>query len=134
VIRTPPANKEKEMPSAFSLAYGLDLDTEIKSFWSWFHDAREVLTETGEGSKQVRDLVKAQREDIERMALTEADPGSARFALSVAVALVGFHYASQQKLLNGLKDYGLLDLPSQARPSVFDTIAEPPFEGPEPPR
>jgi hypothetical protein len=122
------------MPTAFSLAYGLDLDTEIESFWAWLHDAREVFTETGEGSKQVRDLIEAQREEIEKVALTQADPRSARFTLSLAVALIGFHFASQQKLLNGLKDYGLLEPPGQARPSIFDTIAEPPLEGPERPR
>ena len=122
------------MPTAFSLAYGLDLDTEIESFWAWLHDAREVFTKTGEGSKQIRDLIDAQRQEIEKVALTEADPSSARFALSLAVALVGFHYASHQKLLNGLEDYGLLEAPGQARPPVFDTIAESPLEGPEAPR
>lgn len=117
------------MPKAFSLAYGLDLDTEIASFWAWLHDSRG----TGQASQQVRALVEAQREEIEKVASTEADPTSARFALTVAVALVGFHFASNQKLLNGLEDYGLLELPGQ-RPAIFDTITEPSLEGPEPPR
>jgi hypothetical protein len=126
--------KENEMPTAFSYAYGLDLDTEIASFWAWFRDAREVVEGTGEGSKQIRDLIEAQREEIDKIAASEADPASARFALTLAVALVGFHYASNQKLLNGLKDYGVLMAPEEPRPPVFDTIAETPFEGPERPR
>jgi hypothetical protein len=87
---------------------------------------------TGEGSKQVRDLIESQREEIEALASKAADPKSARFALTLAVASVGFHYASHQKLLKGLSDYGLLQ-PSPGRP-VFDTIIEPPLEGPERPR
>jgi hypothetical protein len=39
---------------------------------------------------------------------------------------VGYNYASHQKLLNGLRDYGLLAPPAQ--PPVFDTIVEPPLE------
>jgi hypothetical protein len=121
------------MPKAFSVAFGLDLDTEIASFWAWLRDARDVVSGTGEGSKQVKDLVEAQREVIEKVASAESDPASARFALTVAVALVGFHFASNQKLLSGLEDYGLLELPGQ-RPAIFDTITEPSLEGSERPR
>lgn len=121
------------MPKAFSLTYGLDLDTEVASFWAWLHDADEVMRKTGEGSKQVRDLIESQRQEIDEFASNAADPESARFALTVAVASVGFHYASHQKLLNGLDDYGLLQPPGQRRPA-FDTYVEPPLEGPEQPR
>lgn len=122
------------MPRAFSLTYGLDLDTEIASFWAWLHDANDVMTGTGEGSKQVRDLVESQREEIERFASNTADPKAARLALTLAIASVGFHYASHQKLLNGLDDYGLLQPVEQRERPAFDTIVEPPFGGPEPPR
>jgi hypothetical protein len=122
------------MAKAFSLSYGLDLETETASFWAWFHDTREVMGGKGEASKKVRELVEGQREEIERVAASEADPAAARFALTAAMALVGFHFASQQKLLNGLKDYGLLELPVEPRRPIFDTVSEPPFEGPERPR
>jgi len=120
------------MPKAFSLTYGLDLDTEVSSFWAWLKDARDVIGGAGEGNKQVRELVEAQRAEIERLAAAEADPAAASFALSVAVALVGFHYASQQKLLNGLQDFGLLE--TRGRPQIFDTIVEPSLEDSGPPR
>ena len=120
------------MPKAFSFTYGVDLETEIASFWAWLHDARDVVKGTGEGSKQVRDLIEGQLEEIERIAASEADPEGARFALTLAVVLVGFHYASQQKLLNGLKDYGLLEAPG--RPPIFDTITGPSLEDTGPPR
>jgi hypothetical protein len=122
------------MPIAFSLTYGLDLETEIASFWVWLHDARNAMNETGEASKQVRELVEAQREEIDRFVVSEADAATTKLVLTLGLALVGFHYASHQKLLNGLKDYGLLQSPDQPRAAVFDTIVEPPFEGPEPPR
>jgi hypothetical protein len=121
------------MPKAFSLTYGLDLDTEVASFWAWLHDTRDVMNGTGEASQQVRALVEAQREEIEGFVASEADPAAARRTLTLALALVGFHYASNQKLLNGLKDYGMLEPPGQ-RPTIFDTITEPSLEGPEPPR
>jgi hypothetical protein len=120
------------MPRAFSLTYGLDLETEIASYWAWLHDASEVMDGTGEGSKQVRDLIESQREEIEAFASTAADPNSARFALTLMVAAVGFHFASHQKLLKGLSEYGLLG-PAPRRPA-FQTIMEPPLEGPERPR
>lgn len=113
------------MPKAFSLTYGLDLDTEVSSFWAWLKDTLEIMR-GGEGAKQVRQLVEAQREEIERLAAAEADPEQARFVLGVAVALVGFHYASQQKLLNALKELGVID--SRKTPPIFDTIIEPTLE------
>lgn len=122
------------MPKAFSLTYGLDLDTEVASFWAWLHDVRNVLDGTGEAGQQVKELVESQREEVERYLAAEADPVAARRMLTLALTLVGFHYASQQKLLNGLKDFGLLELPDQPRPPIFDTISGPALEGPEPPR
>jgi hypothetical protein len=121
------------MPKAFSLTYGLDLDTEVGSFWAWLRDARHVMDGTGDASKQVSELIETQRKEIDQFVASEADPDTARRALTLALALVGFHYASQQKLLNGLRDYGLLESPGQPRPPIFDTIAGPAFEGPEPP-
>jgi hypothetical protein len=121
------------MPKAFSLTYGLDLETEVASFWAWLHDADEVMRGTGEGSKQVRDLIESQREEIDNFASKAAAPESARFALTLAIASVGFHYASHQKLLHGLDDYGLLQPAEQRRRPAFDTIVEPPLGGAEPP-
>jgi hypothetical protein len=44
--------------------------------------------------------------------------------------LVGFHFASNQKLLNGLQDLGLLEM--GGTPGIFDTIGGAPLEeGPE---
>ena len=122
------------MPMAFALMNGLDLETEIASFWAWLHDARDAMNGAGEAGKQVRELVEAQQEEIDRFVAAEPDPAAAKRMLTLALALVGFHYASHQKLLNGLKDFGLLEPPEQRRTRIFDTIAEAPFEGPEPPR
>jgi hypothetical protein len=122
------------MPKAFSFAYGLDLETEIASFWAWLHDARDVMNGSGEAGQQVREIVESHREEVDRFIAAEADPAAAKRQLTLALALVGFHYASHQKLLHGLEDFGLLELPQQPRPEIFDTITEPPFEGPEPPR
>jgi len=122
------------MPTAFSFAYGLDLDTEAASFWAWLHDAGNAINGLDEAGKQARELVEAQREEIDRFVAAESDPATAKLMVTLALALVGFHYASHQKLLNGLKDYGLLEAPGQPQPPIFDTIAELPFEGPEPPR
>jgi hypothetical protein len=107
------------------MTYGLDLGTEIESFWSWLNEAEELVKGTGKASKQIRDLVEGQRDLIDAMASAQSNPESAKFCLTVAVALVGFHYASHQKLLNGLKQLGVLD---GGRAPIFDTIAGPPFE------
>lgn len=120
------------MPIAFSLAHGLDLETELASFLAWLRDVREVMAGGEGGSKEARETLAALREEFESIAAAQTDPESARFALSLAVALVGFHYASHQKLLKALESLGLLEAPA-AQP-IFDTIVEPPLEGPEPPR
>jgi len=121
------------MPKAFSITYGLDLETEVESFWAWLRGAHEVMTGTGQASKQVRDLVESQRQQIEEFAAGTPNPEWTRFALTLALASVGFHYASHQKLLKGLEEYGILKQVA-GWPPVFDTIIEPPLEGPEPPR
>jgi hypothetical protein len=110
------------MPQAFSIAYGLDLTTELSSFWAWLHDAQAILAGSEAGNLQVREIVESQRDYIARLAHEQSDPELARFSLTVAIALVGFHYASNQKLLNGLRDYGLLESAGPA--GVFDTVAE----------
>ncbi|HEY4686404.1 MAG TPA: hypothetical protein VII57_10220 [Dehalococcoidia bacterium] len=120
------------MPKAFSLTYGLDLETEMASFWAWLHDARDILRGEAAGSREMREVIEGQREEIERIAAAAADPDAARFEMGLAIALVGFHHASIQKLLNGLQDYGLLEPPG--RPAIFDTIVEPPLEDTGPPR
>lgn len=97
------------MPTAFALAHGLDWDTELDSFWTWLHDARVVTEEDGEINSLVRELVAGQQEMIEALAAKEVDPDAARFTLTVAVALVGHHYSSNQKLLNALKEAGLIN-------------------------
>jgi hypothetical protein len=118
------------MPQAFSVAYGLDLNTELSSFWAWLHDAQAILAGTEEGNPLIREIVESQRDHIARQAHEQSDPGAARFSLAVAVALVGFHYASNQKLLNGLKDFGLLQMGGPS--PVFDTIAEASLEDSRP--
>lgn len=122
------------MPKAFSLTYGLDLDTEVASFWAWFHGVSDALDGGGTASKQVRELVNSQRDEIDRFIAEAPDKAAAKRMLTVALALVGFHYASQQKLLNGLRDYGQLVSPDQPRLPTFETITGPGLEGPEPPR
>lgn len=121
------------MPTAFSLTYGLDLDTEIASFWAWLQEARNAMNGTGEASRHIRELIESQRETIERFAAGEADAGAARSALTMAVALVGYNYASNQKLLSGLERSGLL-VTAHATQPLFETIVEPPLEGAGPPR
>ena len=118
------------MPQAFSVAYGLDFDTELSSFWAWLHDTQAILAGAEEGSVVVRELVQSQRDQIDRFAREQPDPERARFSLTVAIALVGFHFASNQKLLNGLQDLGLLEM--GGTPGIFDTIGGAPLEeGPE---
>jgi hypothetical protein len=114
------------MPKAFSLTYGLDLDTELSSFWSWFGDARNALGGLGEPSAEVGEVLLRHKDTIDRYAAEEPNSEAARFALTLAVALVGSHYASTQKLLAALQDYRLLQ-PSEPGP-IFDTIVEPALE------
>jgi hypothetical protein len=82
------------MPQALAMAYGLDWETEINSFWSWYKDARDVLDEGAESSSLVRALVAEQEAAIEEAASREKDPDAARTMLRIAVAIVGLHYAS----------------------------------------
>ena len=95
------------MPQALAMEHGLDWDTEIRSFWSWYKDARDVLDDGAEASSLVRELVEGQGPAIEDALRGESNPKTARTVLRVAVALVGLHYASNQKLLAALKDQGL---------------------------
>jgi hypothetical protein len=97
-------------------------------------DLRYLMRGTREAGQHVKELVECQRGEIDRFVADEPDPEAAKRTVVFALALVGFHYASQQKLLNGLEAYGLLEQPGQPRPSLFDTISGPSFEGPEPPR
>jgi hypothetical protein len=122
------------MPKAFSLTYGLDLDTEAASFWAWLHDVSDVMEGKADAGQQVKELLESQREEVDRFIAAAADPDGAKRMLTLALAVVGFHYASHQKLLNGLQDYGFLEAPNQPRTPAFDTIIEPALEGPEPPR
>jgi hypothetical protein len=114
------------MPKAFSLTYGLDLETEMASFWTWFRDARDAVDGRPEATRHVRDLVEREKPTIARLAAKESDPEMARFSLMLAVAMVGSHYASNQKLLAALQDYGLLRGPDES--PIFDTIVEPSLE------
>ena len=96
------------MPHAVAIEYGLDWDTEIRSFWSWFKEARNALDDLpDESASLVRDLVETQKEAIREIAGREKYPEETEFVLRVAVALVGLHYASNQKLLRALQDAGL---------------------------
>jgi hypothetical protein len=108
------------MPQALAMAYGLDWDTEIKSFWSWFKDARGALNGGGDASSLVRQLVQGQEKAIAEAAGKESDPEAAKLVLRVAVALVGLNYASNQKLLAALVEQGVFEPPSPG--PVFDTI------------
>ncbi|HXH20506.1 MAG TPA: hypothetical protein VNN10_00640 [Dehalococcoidia bacterium] len=101
------------MPQALAMAYGLDWETEIRSFWSWYKDAREAI-EGAESSSLVRELVAGQEQAIEEAAIKESQPEVARLVLRVAVALVGLHYASNQKLLAALREQGVLQMPVPA--------------------
>ena len=116
------------MPKAFSLSYGLDARTEAASFWAWLNDVRDVMEGTGQPGEEVRNFVASQRRQIERYALTQPDYEDTRFNLSVAIALIGHHYASTQKLLNGLTDHGLLGGPNHPEVPAFHTINEPALE------
>lgn len=120
------------MPKAFSLSYGLDAETEAASFWAWLNDVRDVMEGTGEPGGEVRNFVASQRRQIERYALTQPDYEDTRFNLSIAIALIGHHYASTQKLLNGLQEYGLLAGPGHSEAASFNTITEPALESEEP--
>lgn len=95
------------MPRALAIAHGLDWDTEIKSFWSWYKDAKDVLDDGVDDSGLVRELVEGQARAIAEAAGQEKDPQAARLVLRVAVALVGLNYASNQKLLRALREQGL---------------------------
>jgi hypothetical protein len=95
------------MPQALAMAYGLDWETEIHSFWSWYKDAREALDDGAETSSLVRGLVAEQEEAIDEAASMESDPRAARTMLRIAVAIVGLHYASNQKLLAALREHGV---------------------------
>lgn len=114
------------MPKAFSIENGLDWDTEVASFWAWFQDARDVVQGRVEAHGLVQELVSSQLDRIKDLAKRESDPDSAELTFTVAVALVGFHYASIQKLLSGLQEAGVLR-PSHGLPA-FDTIVQPPLE------
>jgi hypothetical protein len=110
------------MPHAQAIEFGLDWETEIRSFWSWFKEARSALgAGGGDSSDLVRELVESQRAAIEDAAGREPQPEVARLVLRVAVALVGLQYASNQKLLRALREEGL-----------FTPLARPPEEVPIP--
>jgi hypothetical protein len=126
--------RKTNMPKAFSLTYGLDLETEVASFWAWLHDARDAMNNIGEPGKAVRELIETQQEEIDRFIAREPDPVSAKRTLTLALALVGFHYASHQKLLNGLQQLGHLQPVSGTLLEGHETVVETPFEELEPPR
>ncbi len=108
------------MPHAFAIANGLDWETEVRSFWAWLDDSKDVLEADGEVNSLVRELVESQKDRIEEYAGRQKDQDSARCTLTIAMALVGFHYSSTQKLINGLREAGLF-APPRERPT-FDTI------------
>jgi hypothetical protein len=114
------------MPKAFSIAHGLDWDTEVASFWAWFQDSLDVLEERKEPQGLVQELIDGQKNKIEEMARGRADPEAARLVLETAVAVVGFHFASMQKLLDGLERQGVFQ-PARELPA-FDTIVAPALE------
>jgi hypothetical protein len=120
------------MPEAIAIAHGLDWETEIRSFWSWLEDAKDVIDGDEEATSLVKKLVASQHARIDEMAAKEGDPDTARLVLRTAVALVGLHYASMQKLLAALRDEGLFSA-GVAGP-VFDTIKEPGGDTVERPR
>ncbi len=111
------------MPKAFSMTYGLDWDTEIASFWAWFQDTRDVMKGRVEPHGLVQELVNSQRDKIEDLVRREPDPSGAQLTLTAAIALVGFHYASLQKLLDGLDGAGVFQPPREL--PVFDTVVQP---------
>jgi hypothetical protein len=114
------------MPKAFSIAHGLDWETEISSYWAWLQDTRDVIEGRDEPDSLVRELVADQRTKIEELASKEADPAAARLTLAAAVAMVGFHHASIQKLVDGLQREGVFQHPREL--PAFDTVAAPAVE------
>jgi len=108
------------MPHALAIAQGIDWATEIGSFWAWLDDATAALKNGPEPGSLVQELVASERERIEKVAANQHDRFAARYSLTVAVALVGFHFASNQKLLAALQEYGVFEPPTIV-PS-FDTI------------
>ncbi len=100
------------MPHALASAQGLDWETEINSFWSWLDDATAAVRNGPEPGSLVQELVASQRERIEKAAAKQYDSFAARNTLTIAVALVGFHYASNQKLLAWLREYGVCERPA----------------------
>jgi hypothetical protein len=98
----------------------------LAAFWAWFHDARDIVEGGAEPQGLVRELVNGERDRIDDLARRSAQPESARLTLETAVALVGFHYASMQKLLEGLKAEGVFQAPREL--PAFDTVAAPPVE------
>lgn len=114
------------MPKAFSITYGLDWDTEISSFWAWFQDTRDIIEGRVGPHGLVQELVNSQRDKIEDLARREPDPRSAQLIFTAAVALVGFHHASLQKLLDGLDSVGVFQPPREL--PAFDTIVGPPIQ------
>ena len=105
------------MPQALAMSYGLDWETEVKSFWSWYKDAKDVLDDGVSAAGLVRELVETQEQAITDAASREKNPETARMVLRVTIALVGLHYASHQKLLAALRDQGLFAPPAPAAPS-----------------
>ena len=108
------------MPEAFAITYGLDWETEVRSFWAWLDNARDVIENNAEPSSLVRELVSRQRERIVQFAASQASAEAARCSLLIAIALVGFHYSSNQKLIAGLKEYGVFEPPREL--PFFDTV------------
>jgi len=53
------------MPKAFSLTYGLDLETEMASFWAWLHDARDILRGEAAGSREMREVIEREFERVD---------------------------------------------------------------------
>jgi hypothetical protein len=95
------------MPEALALQYGLDWLTEANAFWAWLEDGLAAFAKAEVTDNAVQELVASQREKIEEFAGQMSDPEAARLTLVAALAVVGVHYASNQKLLAALKEQGV---------------------------
>jgi hypothetical protein len=111
------------MPKAFSIANGLDWETEIASFWAWFQDTRDIVQGRVSAHGLVQELVASQMDKIDDLAEGEPERSAAELTFTVAVALVGFHYASLQKLIDGMGEAGVFQRPREL--PAFDTISRP---------
>ena len=106
------------MPKAFLLEEGLDWETLAGSFWAWLAQA-EATREGAPADDLVKRLVAGQEPRIEAFLREHGGGEQERFALYIAVALLGVNFAAMEKLVAALRERGLLEPPVKP---AFDTL------------